>query len=318
MTTCQMSFRRAGLAIMIASALAPALIGCSTSPTKAAEDLGPYSSLYDGKSDTAFATLMPVTSAPEALQRGDLALAQGDMDRALFEYIRALNFDDGNPTALYKIGVIHASRNNDQLAELAFRGAINADARNVGALTGLGVLLLKRRDYPGAKQYLEQAVAIDDRVVRAHNGLGVMADLERDYKTAQNHYQRALDASPGSPSLLNNLGYSRYMAGNWDGAITAFREALLNDPNYERAWRNLALVYTRQKRYDDAVEALTKIEDIPEAYNDVGYVAMLDGKLDKANDYFAEAKRLSPHFYALADTNQRRVELMQGHATTTR
>jgi hypothetical protein len=64
------------------------------------------------------------------------------------------------------------------------------------------------------------------------------------------------------------------------------------------------------------VEALSKVQDLPKAYNDVGYVAMVAGDLDKADGFFAEAKRLSPHFYALADTNQRRVEIMQGHIAT--
>jgi Flp pilus assembly protein TadD len=110
-----------------------------------------------------------------------------------------------------------------------------------------------------ARKDLELAVSIDDRIPMAHNALGVIADLDRDYPRAQRHYEKALSANPSSPSLLNNLGYSRYLSGNWKGATAAFREALLVDPNYERAWRNLALVYARQKRYTEAVDALSKI-----------------------------------------------------------
>jgi Tfp pilus assembly protein PilF len=165
-----------------------------------------------------------------------------------------------------------------------------------------------------ARKDLELAVSIDDRIPMAHNALGVIADLDRDYPRAQRHYEKALSANPSSPSLLNNLGYSRYLSGNWKGATAAFREALLVDPNYERAWRNLALVYARQKRYTEAVDALSKIQDVPKAYNDVGYVAMVGGRLDDAKGFFEEAKRLSADFYTLADTNERRVEIMQGHS----
>ena len=290
------------------------LAGCPSTPTKLATDMGAFSALYDGKSEMAFNTQLPVTSAAEAIQLGDLAVADGDLDKALFEYIRALGVDAGNADALFKIGLIHANRDNQRLAELAFRWSLQADPRNPGALTELGILLLKKRDYPEARRLLDQAVGLDDRIARAHNALGVIADLEHDYSTAQFHYQRALASNPQSPSLLNNLGYSRYLAGQWDGAIDAYRKALLSDPNYAIAWRNLALVYARQQRYPEAVEALSKVQDLPKSYNDVGYIAMVGGKLDDAQGFFEEAKRRSANFYSLADTNQRRVEIMKGQA----
>ena len=295
-------------------AVATALAGCLSLPTKLATGLGTHSALYDGKSEVAYGTQLPVTSVAEAIQRGDLAVAGGDLDRGLFEYIRALDLDEGNPQVLAKIGQIHFVRGNQQLAEIAFTWSLQKDPRNPAALSGLGILLLKKRDYAQAKQHLEQAVGIDDHLWRAHNALGVIADLEHDYASAQRHYEQALAGAPGSPSLLNNLGYSRYLAGNLKGAIAAFREALLGDPGYQLAWRNLALVYTREGRYTDAVDALAKVQDLPKAYNDVGYVAMVGGKLDDAEGLFEEAKRLSADFYTLADTNQRRVAILQGHA----
>ncbi|WP_295438850.1 tetratricopeptide repeat protein [uncultured Thiodictyon sp.] len=297
-----------------ALALTAILVGCTTPAAKVTTGLGQHNALYDGKSAVAFSTQLPVTSATEAIQRGDLAVSSGDMDKGLFEYVRALDLEEGNPQALAKIGQIHFIRGNQRLAEIAFRWSLQKDPRNQGALTGLGILLLKRRDYAQAKQHLEQAVRIDDRLWHAHNALGIIADLEHDYANAQHHYGQALAGAPGSASLLNNLGYSRYLAGNAKGAIAAFREALLADPNYPLAWRNLALVYTREGRYTDAVDALAKVQDLPKAYNDVGYLAMIGGKLDNAEGLFDEAKRLSADFYTLADTNQRRVAIMQGRA----
>ena len=299
---------------LAALALTAVLVGCNSLPTKVATGLGTHGALYDGKSEVAYSTQLPVTSVAEAIERGDLAVTGGDLDKGLFEYIRALDLDDGNPQALAKIGQIHFIRGNQKLAEMAFRWSLQRDPRNPGSLTGLGILLLKKRDYAQAKQHLEQAVRIDDRLWRAHNALGIIADLEHDYGTAQRHYEQALAGAPGSPSLLNNLGYSRYLAGNAKGAIAAFREALLADPNYQLAWRNLGLVYTREGRYTDAVDAFAKVQDLPKAYNDVGYVAMVGGKLDDAEGLFDEAKRLSADFYTLADTNQRRVAILQGHS----
>jgi Flp pilus assembly protein TadD len=299
---------------VVALTVALILPGCKTLEPKVATGLGSHSALYDGKSELAYNTQFPVTSVPEAIQLGDLAVASGDLDKGLFEYIRALDLDEGNPEALARIGHIHYQRGNQQLAELAFRWSLQRDPRNPDTLAGLGILLLKKRDDPAARQLLEQAVRIEPRLSNAHNALGVIADLEKDYGRAQFHYQQALAGAPGTASLLNNLGYSRYLSGDYQGAISAFREALLANPNYQLAWRNLGLVYAREGRYPEAVEAFAKVQDLPKAYNDVGYLAMVGGKLDDAKGFFEEAKRQSPAFYDLAESNQRRVEIMQGRA----
>ncbi len=126
-----------------------ALVGCATPQTKSAT-VNPYGSLYSGKSDVAYATALPVSSANEAIVRGDAAIANGDLDRALFEYIRALEKEGDNADVLYKIGVIHASRGNTGLAEIAYRWALKANPHHAGALTGLGILLTKKRQYVGS------------------------------------------------------------------------------------------------------------------------------------------------------------------------
>jgi Flp pilus assembly protein TadD len=302
------------MAVMTGRAVAAlgivALVGCASQQPKEAE-VDPYGSLYSGKSELAYATQFPVGSAREAILRGDAAVASGDLDRALFEYIRALQKGGDNADVLYKIGIIHAARGNTGLAELAFRWALNKDPKHSGALTGLGILLTKKRDYAEAEKYLNDAVRINPNLSRAHNALGVLADMQRDYKRAQRHYQDALSAGDKSPEILNNLGYSRYLSGNRSGAVAAFNEALTIDPRYERAWRNLALVYSRDGKYQQALAALRKVEDLPKAYNDVGYVAMISGRLGDADAFFSEAMQISPEYYELANENEQRLRAIR-------
>jgi hypothetical protein len=52
------------------------------------------------------------------------------------------------------------------------------------------------------------------------------------------------------------------------------------------------------------------VQDLPKAYNDVGYVAMLGGRLDDAETFFEEAMRLSPRYYELAGMNAQRLRMM--------
>jgi Flp pilus assembly protein TadD len=293
------------------------LAGCAGSPTKS-DGVSAYDALYSGKSDLAYATQMPVASASEAARLGDEAFSEGDLDRALFEYIRALKKGGDNADLLYKIGTIHSARENTRLAEAAFRWALREKPNHAGALAGLGIQLTRRREYAEAEAKLRAAVRANPRMPRVHNALGVLADIQRDHQGAQRHFQDALALARESPEVLNNLGYSRYLSGNRRGAIAAYQEALKIDPKYERAWRNLALVYARDGNYDKAIDALSKVQDLPKAYNDVGYVAMVSGRLGDAESFFEEAMRLSPQYYELAGLNAQRLESLKGGARVAR
>ena len=66
-----------------------------------------------------------------------------------------------------------------------------------------------------------------------------------------------------------------------------------------------------QGRYDEALAAFAKVQDLPQAYNDVGYVAMVAGRLDDAQSLFEEAQRLSPEYYPTATDNARRVRTLK-------
>jgi Flp pilus assembly protein TadD len=292
----------------VVAGMALLLAGCNTQMVRP-DQAGDFSPLGDEEAALAYSTAFPVASAREAVLRGDAALARGDLDRALFEYIRGLEREGADADLLYKVGRIHVDRQDYGRAELAFSLALREDPDHVGALVEAGILRIRRRQYEKAKQMLERALSAKSALPRAHNALGVIADLQGDFSAAQAHYEEAIALGGPSARCLNNLGYSRYLAGDLAGAVPALERSLKADPNYRRAWRNLALVYVKQGRYDEALEAFARTEKMYKAFNDVGYIAMIAGRRDKARHFFEEAMRLSPTYYELADRNVRRLEI---------
>lgn len=285
------------------AALALLLGGCaSTAQQQAGSD--PYASLGNGGSSVEYGTAFPVASPEEAYRNGNAALRADDPDRALFEYLRGLRMEK-TPQAdpLYRIGIIHHGRGNHDLAEKAYRWALEIDDSHVGAHTALGVALLEQRDYDAAEQQLKPLVSRGRAPWQAHNALGVIADIRGDYGQARGHYETALEASPQTPLVLNNLGYSRYLAGDWDGARQSLRRAVNANPGYELAWRNLGLVYAREGDFETAVEAVARNGDRAKAFNDIGYISMLEGRYSDAMGFFEEAMRLSPAYYITASQN---------------
>ncbi|WP_201297042.1 tetratricopeptide repeat protein [Billgrantia tianxiuensis] len=185
---------------------------------------------------------------------------------------------------------------------------LDIDPRHPGAGTALGIILIQQRDYDQAERLLEPIAARREAPWQAHNALGVIADMRADHATAQGHYARALEASPRTPLVLNNQGYSRYLAGDLAGARQALRQALNANPNYDLAWRNLGLVHAREGDYETAIEAVARSGDRAKAYNDIGYISMLEGRYQDALGFFEEAMRLSPAYYVTASENARSLD----------
>jgi Flp pilus assembly protein TadD len=299
-----------------------ALPACSTSPSKQADteakkEAGPYKELYKGDQKVVHETEKSFSSFEEAVQRGDQALAEGAADKALFAYVQALQISGGDAETLNKIGEIHIQTNNFTLATRAFDESLKLSPDNSGALEGLGLIYLRQRDYEQAKVNLTKAVQQEPDRWRAHNALGMVADLQGDFVTAVYHYNEALKQEPNSPELLNNLGYSLYLAGDWDGALRNYRKALNFDPNYQRVWQNMGLVYTRQGNFDAAVDAFRRIMDKPKAYNNVGYLCMINGDYANAEKFFRLAIKQSPTFYEKAQENLDRVHRLREQDTST-
>ena len=290
--------------LMIVLGMAVILAGCAATPAKVTKEKS-YSSLYDGEMGVVHNAASDEITAEEALVSARQALLEGDTDQALFEYVRALELGNGDQDAeiLAKIGAIHSSSGHPFLAVRAYSMSLKLDPNNYGALEGLGLMQLRQHHYDQAKENLSAVITADPGRWRAHNGLGILADFENDYAMAADHYRQALEIHPSSPQLYNNLGYSEYLAGNWDQALVNFRKALGYDSKFDSVWHNIGLVYARQGRYEDAERAYRRVMERPEAYNNIGYLCLIQKDYENAESYLRQAIKLSPSYYVKANEN---------------
>lgn len=307
MVTKIMKYMRHGLLIdkiqllFLASIM---LTGCSTTSTVSDIDVVDYDEFYDGEAELVYQNKELPETPEEMIDLGNTYLAEGKHDEALYQYVKAADQDNENVTALYKIGDIHSKRGNAVLAIKAYEMALKIDPDSGQANEGIALLLLNKRDYEKARTHLLKAAASGAAISwRVYNSLGVISDLEKNYKQAITYYDKALVMQPEMPLILNNKGYSHYMSGEWDSAEKYYRKAVLNDQYFERAWRNLGLLYARKGEYEEAVSAFTHVEDLPEAYNDIGFICMLNGKHEISEAFFKRAIKLAPRYYETANNN---------------
>jgi Flp pilus assembly protein TadD len=249
--------------------------------------------------------------AQQTLARGDAALQSGKPDKALMEYVSALQTEPDSAEIRYRIGLAHEARGDQAAARQAFSDAVRLDPTHAGACEGLGLALIRTQQHKEARDYLQRALAKDSKHWRAHNGLGILDDLARKPNEAAAHYQAALQMQPEHPVLLNNFGYSRYLAGDYADAQSWFERALTRDKDNATAWSNLALVRVRQGNPAAGVAAFSEFMDAHRAYNNVGYLLYKKGDYAGARQYLEKAITLSPAYYGVAKENLARVEAAQ-------
>lgn len=313
--------------IALLAALAATLAGCQTTGEKVAFK---HEGLYDGGRSVLYQVQKGANTPDQAMRMAMAAYQAGDSDQALYQFLRANELDSKRLDALVWVGRIHRERGNHQLAELALRQVLADEPNNLDALGELGTLEIAMRRYPEAAQTLDKALRVDQQrfgvqpeaglsnldtlmvdgksPLRVYSGLGVLYDLRSDFDKAQVFYHMAAQIDPRSALVANSLGYSRYMAGDWEGARQAYRQALSLDARYKPAWRNYGMLLARMGNYEEALSAFEQVEPRAEASNDVGYVCLIEGKLEQAEMFFRSAIDQSPSYYEVAWQNLKRVQ----------
>lgn len=257
------------------------------------------------------------------------AQEMGDLDKALYYYIQTLQFDPANVDVLMRIARIHEQKGNKSIASSAYLEAVKNDPTLILAYQGLGVIEMENRQYKQAQAYLQHAIALDQTRLSALQGnqaagyhaldkkspvksytvSGIIEDIGNNFDLARIYYNLALEVNPNSTNILANMGYSYYLTGNLKLAESYFIRAIDADPLSIRAWTNLGLVYVRKGQYNRAIKTFKQVMSEFDAYNDLGYFVMLDGRLDEAEYFFKKAIDMSPRYFVKAYANLEQVQV---------
>jgi tetratricopeptide (TPR) repeat protein len=279
-------------------AIAGSLFGCASNP--AAPDRGVVEEEFrDADFDVMFATEFPVTSKADALLRADEALQAGELDRALFFFVKALRFTPDDAELLLRIGQMHEYRHDKEMAVRAYTVALKFDPDLVPALENRGLLLLGNNEFDRAEQDLIRAVAQDLDAWRAYNGLGLIADSRKQHDKAFEFYTAALAANPDAAIVLNNRGYSRMLANKSSSAEADLRQSA--ELGYEKAWLNLGKMFAGIGNYDEAINMFSKVLPEPDALTKTAETAIENQDFEIARTMLRRAIESSPVYLPSAE-----------------
>lgn len=157
-----------------------------------------------------------------------------------------------------------------------------------------GRALLERGQTGSAIAVLSVAAVAGPDLLAANNLLGLAYDRTGQHERAREYYTRALTFAPNDANTLNNLGHSLYLADHYHEALTRLKQAAHLAPQDPQIANNLALVYGRLHKYDDAYKQFVRAGGEFYARMQTGALLEADGRDREAIKQFELARVLDP------------------------
>lgn len=194
---------------------------------------------------------------------GQLLLEQGQLNEALAELARAVQFDPQLAVAHSAMGDIARQRGEYRQAVVSYRKACSADPYAFRPHYNLGVTyqLIAEDPNEGAdyNEMVRKAIGVYLRAAQlepadydTNLNLSACYYQQGKYDLARKYCQAAIDANPDRAESYSNLGVIYDAMGQWDQAIAAYKEALEYDARQPDLLINLGSTYLKLGRVDQA------------------------------------------------------------------
>ena len=245
------------------------------------------------------------TNLPAQLLRSNGLMRMGENQKAREQLFTTVKMYPQSTDAVFQVGQLEFIEKNYKQAEAAFQGLLQAnDARGLPGLIETKV----------AEGAWDQAIQIAQSQLkqspdRGDYRLALAKIYFRAGKFADSaaEYQTLIGKNPKVAELYVRLGEAKLNGNDINGAIDAFKKGRQAEPNNYLPVLELALLYNRSGRDDEArrtYEEVIKMQpDNVEALNNLAYLKADSGvDLDQALAYAQRAQQKRPNDPNVIDT----------------
>lgn len=250
------------------------------------------------------------------LNRGMAFRQQGNYDRALAAFTKALQLDPRLAPAYIKRGNTYLDKNDLDHAIADYSAALRIDPKNAAAFMNRGLAHTKKGAYDAVIADCTEAVRLDPKLAAAYS-IRAAALWERgDRHRAIADYNLALRNDPKNALAYNGRGLAYAEEGDLDHAISDYTQAIKNEPRLVLAYVNRGNALRAKKQYDQAVADFTRALRVEPrnsmAYYNRGLALLAKHAYAQAAKDFSRVLQLEPRH---ADAAARREEALRGQAT---
>lgn len=244
----------------------------------------------------------PEPVSPEVIGIAEQAIEQARHGDAKVLLERILLAEPGNARARLGMAEVQLAFGQAETAAESFKNLTQVSPVGAKAQQGYGIAMLYLGREQDAHQALRQAVELDPALWRAWNAIGSLYDRSGAWDKAIAAYDRALEQKPDAAMVYNNRGFSHLLRRDAVAAIADFDKALQLDPGLAAARENLRLAFAWSGNYEEALVGVGRAK-MGQAYNNIGFVALLRGDLASAESYLLRSMEADPSFNRVANKN---------------
>ena len=184
---------------------------------------------------------------------GTLFLTEGDLDKAVSQYEKALDMWPDYPDALNNLGVVFMRKGLVKEAAGYYKEAVRKDPNHLVAHMNLGEALIRLNRLDEAAELYQRILRLAPDCGRAYSTMGVVLAKLNRMNEAVESLNKAIEICPACPEFRNNLGRVLTIKGDLEGAIHQLRQAVELRPTYAEALNNLGVAFMEAGNLEEAL-----------------------------------------------------------------
>ncbi len=187
---------------------------------------------------------------------------QGDIDRAVQEYKKALKVESKNAAVHLSLAAAYSKKRDILLAIEETTRAVSCDPEAVEPHAILALLYFSQNKLEEAgKEYeiaLQNAVKLNPKDTNVLKSLGILYLQKRDLIAAENAFKSIIEISSTDYDAHFYLANTLEEQKNRDGAVKELKIVLELKPDYHQALNYLGYLYVEENKHLEEAEKLIK------------------------------------------------------------
>ncbi len=225
--------------------------------------------------------------------QADLLIKMGKTDNAIGSLQESIRNKPDHIDARLNLGNLLMQKGEIGMAIEQYNAILRIDPRKAKAYNNLGNAYLQKADPARAAEFFRKALELQPDFADAKNSLGKIEEIQARYREASATIERELQADPGNPVLYVKLAGLRQQQGDTEAAIAAYEQALSIKPDSVGALYGIALSHAGRQEYGKAIEFLQAVMKIqpahPENYYNLACMYARWNKPDEAVSWLRQA-----------------------------
>jgi tetratricopeptide (TPR) repeat protein len=192
-------------------------------------------------------------TAYEYYSKGFSYWSQGDANKAIEHYLKAVSLDPNYENALFELGYAYSEKGEYQKAIDYYGKALLLNPKAKDATYNMGLVYTRMQDYPNAEKWYRKSLELDPNYSDALNNMGVVMLNTKRYAEAELWYKKALQNNPGYHLAYYNLGLVYENLNQTGRSMEHYKKAIELKPDYADAMIRLALLLEiKEKNFSEA------------------------------------------------------------------